>query len=207
MTAWLRSAALAASLASCPAVALAQWLDFGQLDLSEDTRTLVLVQALRDGRPETPDPLLSAAYTKFPNGSTASAAYTHRWALAQGRHNWLVGAGAGINHYDSDVDEDDKTGLSARAQTELFGPAPGGSYYALAQFSSFRRAAFASAQYNPANLPVGFELARYRERGYRHTAALARITLTSDRRWFLRLGVLRNEGDNRAFVGIAYNAF
>jgi hypothetical protein len=201
-----RGAALALLL-SFPAAALAQWLDFAQFDVSEDTRTLVLVKALRDGKQETPDPLLSAAYTKFPNGSTASAAYTHRWALLQGQHNWLVGAGAGINRYDSDVEEDDKSGLSARAQTEAFGPVPGGSYYALAQISSFRRAGFASVQYNLANLPLGFELARYVERGYHHTAALARIALTNDRRWFLRVGVLHNQDKDRAFVGLAYNAF
>lgn len=203
----LRRSLLPAVAASLLVPGVASAIDFAQFDVAEKTRTLVLVQGLRDGKAETPDPLVTAAYTRFPTGSTASVGYMHRWSLVSGTHNWLVGGGAGLNHYRADNGGDDRTGLSARAQTEFFGPAPGGAYYALVQVSSFRRAAFASAQYNPSNSRLGFELARYRETDYQHTAAAARWALDSANRWFLRLGVIRADGDNRPFVGLAYNAF
>jgi hypothetical protein len=203
------SCAAGLALVLLPAAAPAQRiLDFAQLDASRDTRTLVLVRALRGDDPKNPaPPLLSLTYTDWDTGSTASAGYMHRWALTRGTHKWSVGAGAGANHFRSEGNGDDKTALSARAQTELSGPAPGGSYYGLLQVSSFRRGGLGLFQYDIANSPVGFEIRRYLESGHHHTAGIIRYALDQRRHWFLRAGIIRSNGDDQLLVGLAYNAF
>ena len=86
------------AVAACPAAASAQVspqiIDFGQADVSSDTQTLVLVKALPYGQPK-PDPLLTAAYTHWQDGWSASVGYMYRWGLTNGDHKWSVGAGAG----------------------------------------------------------------------------------------------------------------
>jgi hypothetical protein len=204
----LRTAALTVVAAMVPAAASAQIVDFAQFDYSEDTRTFVLVKALADARPERPDPLLTASYTEWDTGSSTSVGYVYRWALTQGRHSWSVGAGVGLTHFNSrSAGDEDETGGSLRAQTEISGPAPGGSYFALLQLSTFREALFALAQYNVDKWRVGFDISRYEEETVKNTALGVRIALDERRRWFARVGVVDTDGDQQPFIGIAYNAF
>lgn len=204
-----RAAAVMAAAAAVPTVAAAQWLDFAQADASSETSTLVLVKALPPRPASVPAPLLSATYARWASGEALSVGYMHRWALVDGpRHRWLVGAGVGANAFRSRAgsDEQRESGLSARAQSEWSGPAPGGSYYALAQASSFRGAWFATLQYAPSRLPVAFELSGYREASYRASTAGLRIALGVDH-WFVRLGATRTGGKSVPFVGLTYNGF
>lgn len=191
-----------------PSVARAQLLDFAQMDLSKDTRSVVLVRALRDDNPSTPDPLISAVYARWNTGSTASLGYMHRWSLIQGTHSWLVGAGAGANTFRSrGSGQDNESALSLRGQTELLGPAPGGRYYALMQFSSFRGQVFAVAQYDLADTKLGFEVSRLVQTEYHQTGLALRYALDQDRRWFVRTGVVKTPEDRQVFIGLAYNGF
>jgi hypothetical protein len=200
--------ALAIAMVVCPAATSAQQLlDFAQFDYSADTRTLVLVRALRSEASSAPPPLLIATYTEWHTGSTAAIGYMHRWALTEGTHHWSVGAGAGANHFRSDDGREKESSLSLRAQTELSGPLPGGSYYALLQYSTFRDGTFGLIQYNLAGSPLGFELSRYSETEHRQSTVAVRYALDERRRWFARAGVTRSSGDNQFFVGVAFNAF
>lgn len=194
-------------LAASPATALAQLLDFGQLDVSDETQTLVLVKALKDANPRTPDPLITAAFTNFSTGSTGSVGYMHRWAVTGGPHVFAVGAGVGANRFRSDNGGGDDSGLSARGQAEISGPVLGGSYYGLLQVSTFRRASLALVQYNPGNTRLGVEVSRYTERGYGHTSAALRYAFDESRRWHFRFGALRANGETNPFIGLAYNGF
>ena len=197
---------LIVAAAACPAAASAQMspqiIDFGQADVSSDTQTLVLVKALPYGQPK-PDPLLTAAYTHWKDGWSASVGYMYRWGLTNGDHKWSVGAGAGGNRFVSG--DENKSAASLRGQTELSGPAPGGNYYLLAQLSTFRKGAFGLAQYNLADSPLGFEVSHYNETGHHHTTAAVRYNLGSSK-WFLRAGAIWAEKD-QPFIGVGYNGF
>jgi hypothetical protein len=208
---YLRQAALTLAAIALSAPASAQLVNFGQLDLSPDTRTLALVRTLPDDNPRRPDPLLTANYTQWQTGRSASLGYMHRWALTSGaRHNWGVGAGVGLNRFETrGPGGDEDTGPSLRAQTELSGPAPGGTYFALLQLSTFRNSRFGIVQYNPRPdiTRLGFDLSRYQERGVRQTAFAVRVALDERRRWFFRFGAIDSQDDLQPFIGIAYNAF
>ena len=186
----------------------ARAIEYAQLDTSSSATTAVLVHALGASTADAPAALLSATYARWSTGSAAAAGYTYRWALAGPTHQWIVGAGAGINDFHSrgGADSGHDTRLSARLQSEWQGPAPGGSYYALAQASSFRSSWLATAQYAPSGLPVALEWSRYHERGYQATNVGVRIALGSPR-WFLRVGNNHAEGESRPYIGIAYNGF
>jgi len=206
----LRQAALTLIAIAFPGFASAQLVHFGQFDISRDTRTLALVRALPDGNPQTPDPLLNANYTRWETGSSSALGYMHRWSLTSGgRHNWGVGAGVGVNHFESRGGGDDDTGVSLRAQTELSGPAFGGNYFTMLQLSTFRRSVFFIAQYNPNPeiTRLGFDISRYQERGVQQTAFAVRTALDQRRRWFFRAGIIDSQDDVQPFIGIAYNAF
>jgi hypothetical protein len=195
-----KKAVLIAAAAACPVAASAQIIDFGQADVSSDTQTLILLKALPYGQ-QKPDPLLSAAYTHWQDGWSASVGYMYRWGLTGGDHKWSVGAGAGADRFVSE--DDNQSAASARAQTELSGPAPGGNYFLLAQLSTFRRGVFALAQYNLADSPLGFEVSHYNETGHHHTTAAVRYNLGSSK-WFLRAGLIAAEKD-QPFIGVGYN--
>src|SRR5207248_8422165 len=90
-----------------PVVASAQFLDFAQLDVSKDTKTLVLVKAIPGIAKPNPDPLLSAAYTKWQDGWSANIGGVYRWALTTGEHKWSVAPAWA------------PTGSSARTRTRL----------------------------------------------------------------------------------------
>lgn len=194
------------ALTACPALACAQIINFGQIDISRDTVTAAVVRALPDGNPQKPDPLLQGSYTRWDTGSTGSAAYIQRWTLNSGTHNWGVGAGVGINHYENDAGAD-KTGGSLRAQTELSGPAPGGSYFALLQLSTFRRGMFALGQYNFAGTRYGMDLSHYTETGVKQTTLALRVALDDRKRWFFRTGLIDSQNEMQPFIGLAFNAF
>jgi hypothetical protein len=202
----LRAPALAA-LALLGA-ANAHAIEYAQLDTSSSATTVVLVHALGPSSADAPAALLSASYVRWSTGDATAAGYTYRWALAGSTHQWIVGAGAGINdfHSRSDADAGHDTRPSARLQSEWQGPAPGGTYYALAQASSFRGSWLATAQYAPSAVPVALEWSRYHERGYQATNVGVRIALGSPR-WFLRVGNNHAEGESRPYIGIAYNGF
>lgn len=199
---------LAIAMVACPAATFAQQLlDFAQFDYSADTRTVVLVRALRSEGSTAPPPLLIATYTEWDTGSTVAVGYMHRWALTEGPHQWFVGAGAGANRFRSDDGREKDSSLSLRAQTEFIGPLPGGSYYALLQYSTFRDGNLGLIQYNLAGSPLGFELSRYAETEHRQATVAVRYALGERRHWFARVGVTRSNGDNQFFVGVAFNAF
>src|SRR5882724_6183308 len=90
-----KKAVLIVAMAACPFAASAQTqtqtqiLDFLQADVSADTQTLVLVKALPYGQ-QKPDPLLTAAYTHWQDGWSASVGYMYRWGLTSGEHKWSV---------------------------------------------------------------------------------------------------------------------
>ena len=187
-----------------PVVASAQFLDFAQLDVSKDTKTLVLVKAIPGIAKPNPDPLLSAAYTKWQDGWSANIGGVYRWALTTGEHKWSVGAGVGANRFVG-ADED-KTAVSARGQTELSGPAPGGTYYGLVQASTFRRGFLGLGQYTSASWPVGGEVSYYHETSHHHTTVALRYAFDSKKQWWLRAGLISSDRD-QPFIGIAYNGF
>jgi hypothetical protein len=191
-----------------PATALAQPLDFMQIDAGRRTATLVAVKALRGMVTHpAPAPLVSAVYTDFSTGNAGSVAYTHRWAVAQGTYGFVVGVGVGANRFRSeDAPQDDESGLSLRAQAESYGPAPAGSYYALVQASTFRNAWFAMLQYAPSQWPVAAEISRQQQVTYQATTTALRFSTGIDR-WYLRVGVVRAQEEYRPFVGVTFNAF
>lgn len=187
---------------------MAQLVDFAQVDTSSNASVLVLARELpRTGTAE-PAPLLSATAVRWDHGDAEAIGYVYRWKLTDGPHQWLVGAGAGANAFHSRADGDhrSKTDLSARGQTELSGPAPAGTYYALVQASSFRSSWFATAQYMPSALPVAFEVSRYKEASYRSVSAALRISIGIPH-WYIRVGATRADGDTVPFVGVTYNGF
>jgi hypothetical protein len=190
------------------AAAQAHAIEYAQVDTSESATTAVVVHALGSGSAERPAALLSATYASWSNGHAAAAGYTYRWALAGDAHRWVVGAGVGLNEFRSrdPYNPQHATRLSARAQSEWFGPTLGGDYYVLLQGSSFRGSWLATAQYAPTGWPVAFELSRYHERGYQATNAGLRIA-TGVPKWFVRIGNNRSEGQSQPYIGIAYNGF
>jgi hypothetical protein len=195
-----------AILIGLPGAAEAEWLEFAQADVSQDTKSLVFVKALRSGEPLSP--LLSAVYTRWDVGSTGSLGYMHRWALTSGDHAWSVGAGVGANAFrSSTASEENENALSLRAQSEISGPAPGGRYYALVQLSTFRNQVFALAQYDHGNSPLGLELSAVNETKYHHTKFALRYALDSKRHWQLRAGVILKADDTEPFIGLAFNGF
>jgi hypothetical protein len=191
-----------------PALAQAAPIDFLQIDGGKDTATVVVVKALRFSADNPAPPLLSAVYSNFSTGDTGSLAYTHRWALTRGgAYGFVVGLGAAVNRYrNDDRPEEDETGGSLRGQAESYGPAPGGSYYALLQASTFRNAWFGLLQYAPAALPVGLEVYRQSQEGYQATTTALRFDTGIDN-WLVRVGAVRTSGEYRPFVGVTFNAF
>jgi hypothetical protein len=191
----------------CPAFAQAAPIDFVQLDGGKETATLVLVKALRFSADNPAPPLLSAVYSYFSSGDTAAVAYTHRWSLSPGPHGFVVGLGAAANSFrDRDRPSEDETGVSLRGQAEAYGPAPGGSYYALLQASTFRDAWLGLIQYTPSGLPVGLEMYRQDQDGYQATTTALRFNTGIDN-WLFRVGVVRTNEEYRPFVGVTFNAF
>ena len=191
----------------CPALAQGAPLDFFQLDGGQETATVVLVKALRFSADNPAPPLLSAVYSYFSTGDTAAVAYTHRWSLVTGPYGFVVGLGvAGNSFRDRDRPSEDETGVSLRGQAEGYGPAPGGSYYALLQASTFRNAWLGLIQYSPSALPVGLEMYRQYQEGYQATTTALRIKTGLDN-WLVRLGVVRTSDEYRPFVGVTFNAF
>lgn len=196
------------AVVATPVLSMAQIVDFAQIDASSNASTLVLVRELpRTGTAE-PAPLLSLTAARWDTGEAAAIGYVYRWRLIDGPHQWLAGAGAGVNtfHSRADGDRKNRTDVSARVQTELSGPAPGGSYYALAQASSFRNSWFAAVQYAPTRLPVSVELSSYNEATYRSVSTALRISIGVPH-WFVRVGATRADGDTVPFIGITYNGF
>ena len=198
----------AAALALLPVVAMAQVVDFAQLDASSDASTLVLVRTLPRSTTAAPAPLLSATVTRWGSGEAAALGYVYRWTLVDGAQQWVVGAGAGANSFRSRAEGDasHESALSARIQLEGSGPAPGGSYYALAQASSFRSAWFGLLQYSPSGLPLTVEWSRYHEATYQATGLGVRVAIGVPN-WFVRVGATRADGRTRPFVGVVYNGF
>jgi hypothetical protein len=201
-----RAARVAATLLL--AAAHARAIEYAQIDTSEAATTAVLVHALGSSTAEKPAALLSATYARWDTGHAAAAGYTYRWNVTGDVHHWVVGLGAGVNEFRSNdsANPQHATRLSARAQSEWFGPTIGGDYYVLLQGSSFRGSWLAAAQYAPSGWPIAAELSRYHERGYQATNAGVRIALGSSK-WFLRVGNNRSEGKSQPYIGIAYNGF
>jgi hypothetical protein len=166
------------------------------------------VTAVGKGDAERPPPIVSATYSRWSSGEAAGAGYVYRWALPLETQHWLVGVGVGVNANRSWPPSDtlNDSAITARVQSEWFGPVPGGSYYALAQASSYRKTWLVTAQYTLADQPLSFEATRYQERGYESTGIGLRIA-TSVPRWFVRLGVSRGNGETGPYVGIVYNGF
>jgi hypothetical protein len=198
---------LAVGLVLAPALTQAAPIDFMQVDGGKDTATLVLVKALRFSADNPAPPLLSAVYSYFSSGDTGNIAYTHRWSVSPGPHAFVLGLGAAANSYrNKDRPDEDETGLSLRGQAEASGPAPGGSYYALLQASTFRDAWFGLIQYTPGGLPVGLEMYRQYQEGYQATTTALRIKTGIDN-WLVRVGAVRTSNEYRPFVGLTFNAF
>ncbi len=198
---------LSSLVAVVPALAHGAPIDFFQLDGGSQTATVVLVKALRFSADNPAPPLLSAVYSYFSTGDTASVAYTHRWSLTSGPHGLVAGLGVAGNSYrNRDRPSDDETGVSLRGQVEAYGPAPAGSYYALAQASTFRNAWLGLIQYNPSGLPFGFEMYRQSQEGYQATTTALRFNTGLDN-WLFRVGVVYTSNEYRPFVGVAFNAF
>jgi hypothetical protein len=197
-----------AALALLPAVGHAEWVDFAQIDVSPSATTLVLVSAVGTSEPARPAPIVSATYTRWSTGEAAGVGFVYRWALPLQTQNWLLGAGLGVNANRSwaPADVQNDSALAAWGQSEWFGPLAGGSYYALAQVSSYRSTWLATAQYQFANQLVSVEWTRYHERGYQATSVGFRFA-TGVPRWFVRLGVNRGNGETGPYIGLVYNAF
>jgi hypothetical protein len=198
---------IALAAAALGAASSAHAVEYAQLDTSSAATTAVLVHAIGSSSAATPAPLISATYARWDTGDATAAGIVYRWSVGGDTHNWVVGAGAGINdfHDRADPAAGHDTRSSARLQSEWYGPAPGGGYYALAQASSFRGSWLATAQYAPTGLPA-LEWSRYHERGYQATNIGLRIALGASR-WFVRVGNTRAEGKSQPYIGIAYNGF
>lgn len=204
-----RRGAVVAGLAVAPVAVHAAWIDYAQADTSSAATTVVLVSAVgNSSTPTSPAGLVTAGYTRWDTGEAGGVGYVYRWSLTGGPHHWLVGVGAGVNGYRSRVagDDDRESALSGRLQSEWDGPAPGGSYYVLAQASTFRETWLAIAQYSPTGLPVSAEAMHYHERGYQSTGLGLRIAVGVPR-WYLRIGATRAVGETQPYIGIAYNGF
>ena len=197
-----------ALLAGLPLAAHADWIDYASADTSSAATTLVVVGAVGDSTATRPAPIVSATYVRWHTGEAASLGYVYRWSLTGDPHQWLVGAGVGINafHNRDGGGDPSRTRPSARLQSEWLGPAPGGNYYALVQASSFHSSWLAAAQYAPSALPVAAEWTRYHERGYQATSLGARIS-TGVPHWFVRVGATRANDEVRPDIGVAYNGF
>lgn len=195
-------------LALLPAAGHAEWVDYAQAETTSSATTFVLVRAVGATDGATPAALVSTTYARWKTGEAASIGYVWRRVLASQDQRWLVGAGLGANTFHSRAtgDEQHDSAVSARLQSEWFGPVAGGSYYALAQASSFRGSWLATAQYSPSSLPVSAEWTRYHERNYQATSLGVRVA-TGVPRWFVRGGVTRAQGESRPYIGIAYNGF
>jgi hypothetical protein len=203
----MRLLALAALTSAAP-IAQGVGIDYAQVDTASNATSGVVVSALGPTDTATPPPLASATYARWSNGEAASIGYVYRWALPGEDHRWFLGAGIGANSFRnraSSTDRDDAA-VSARLQSEWLGPAPGGNYYALVQAASFRRTWLATAQYPFSWVPVAPEWTRYHERGYQSTSLGLRISVGVPR-WFVRVGVIRAEGESRPYIGVAYNGF
>ena len=183
-------------------------IDYAQLDTSSSATTVVLVHALGDTSADKPAPLISATYARWSTGSATAAGYAYRWSVGGDAHRWVLGAGVGVNDFRSRSGQapQHETGPSARFQSEWYGPAAGGTYYALVQASSFRDSWLATAQYAPSGLPISVEWSRYHERGYQATNLGLRIA-TGVPKWFVRIGNTDADGKSRPYIGIAYNGF
>jgi len=203
-----RTGAVIAGLMLAPA-AHAAWIDYAQADTSASATTVVLVSAVGSSAPAEPGGIVTAGYTRWDTGEAGGVGYVYRWRLTGDPHHWLVGLGAGANGYRSRVAGDDhrESALSGRLQSEWDGPAPGGSYYALAQASTFRQTWLAVAQYSPSAVPVAAEWSRYHERGYQSTTLGLRIAAPGIPRWYLRVGATHATGETHPYIGIAYNGF
>lgn len=185
----------------------ARAIEYAQLDTSSSATTAVLVHALGPSA-DRPAPLVSATYAHWSTGDASALGLVYRWSVGGDTQQWVVGAGAGLNDFHSRTGDDrgHDTRPSARVQSEWYGPAPGGTYYALAQASTFRGSWLATAQYTPSALPVAAEWSRYHERDYQATNLGVRIALGASR-WFLRVGNTRADGESHPYIGIAYNGF
>lgn len=198
-----------AALFGVPVVTHAQWIDYAQADTSSSATTAVVVSALGPTNAASPAPLITAGYTRWSSGQAAGIGAVYRWALTEQPHQWLVGAGLGVNSFRNrgSNSEEDEAAIAGRAQSEWFGPAWGGNYYALAQAATFRQTWLATATYMPGGgVPVAPEWTRYHERGYQATTLGLRISVGVPR-WFLRVGVTSAEGETHPYIGVAYNAF
>lgn len=190
-----------------PSTALA--IDFAQADWAGDARSVVVVKRLGTADAGgAPLPLFSVNYARWKTGEAASMGYVLRRELTTGPHQLIGGAGVGVNHLVSGERPDRKEDFaaSARLQLELQGPAPGGRYYLLGQVSSFRRSALWVSQYSLEGTPLALEGSLYHEQGYRAGSVGLRIALGQSR-WYARLGTTRSNGDQRLYVGVAYNGF
>jgi hypothetical protein len=190
-----------------PTLASAQWLDYAQVEGSANNASLVLVRALREAELTAVPALLSATAARWQDGQTVAIGITPRWALSGGEHQWLVGVGVGANSYRSrgGAELDEESAVSLRAQTEISGPAPQGSYYALLQASSFRGGVYAGVQYSPQGRIFAFETSYYRETSYHAYNLGMRFALPVER-WFVRIGATHDDR-TRAYIGLAYNGF
>ncbi len=194
-------------IAALPTLSAAQWLDYAQIEGSANNASVVLVKALRDGQLTAVPALITASAARWEDGQTVAIGLTPRWELAGGAHQWLVGVGAGANSYRSrgGATLEEESSLSLRAQTELMGPVPGGSYYALLQASTFRGGAFATVQYSLQGTPLALETSYYRETSYHAFNLGLRFALPIER-WFVRVGATHDDR-TRVYVGLAYNGF
>jgi len=181
-------------------------IDFAQLDASRSSTTVVAVQSLRPSEAGRPSPQVTAAATRWRTGSALGLSGVARWAVVDGPHAWVVGAGAGLDRFeDRSGPEPSRSAVSVRAQAEWFGPTPVGHYYGLVQASSFRQSRLLVLQHAFAR-GVAVELTHYHDRGYESIGAGLRLPLPAER-WYWRIGALRAEGSTTPFVGVAYNAF
>lgn len=190
-----------------PLLTSAQWLDYAAIQGSANNASVVLVKAMPAGQPTQVPALISATAARWEDGETVAIGFTPRWALVDGEHQWLVGAGVGANYYSSrgGTTREDESAVSARAQTEFIGPAPGGWYYVLLQGSTFRGGAFATAQYALQDTPWAFETTYYRETSYHAYGLGLRVALPAEH-WFVRFGASHDDR-TRAYFGLVYNGF
>ena len=183
-----------------------QAIDFAQLDTSSSSTTLVAVQEVGPSEARRPAPVLTAAVTRWRTGSALGVSGVLRRSLADGPHEWVVGAGVGADRFeDRNGAEPSRSAASLRVQSEWFGPTPIGHYYSLIQASSFRQSRLLVLQHAFAGGPA-IELTHYHDRAFESVAAGVRIALPAPR-WFWRVGALRAEGSTTPFVGLTYNAY